>query len=88
MKIINDIGSYTERVSVTPIALMPGRFSLRVESRYRDSRNPEEWRTIYQTTCNRTGLGSIVEEIYNVVTEEDQNDQSVLRSPPILRVSE
>lgn len=71
-QIINDIGDYSERVTINPIKALPGKFHVRVETRHTASRNPDAWRTVYQTTCEQWGLEAFGKEIYNAVMVQSE----------------
>ena len=63
-QIINKRSGFTERVTVNKIDALPGHYHVKVETQYDDSRNPEAWRTVYQTTCEQWGLQAFGKEIY------------------------
>ena len=89
-QIININAGFLERITVSKIDAIPGSFHVKVETQYNDSRNPEAWRTVYQTTCGQWGLEALGLEVYEAATQTNLGvtyaDQSVLRSPSVLRV--
>jgi hypothetical protein len=62
-QIINSNGGYLERVTVNKIEALPGQYHIKVETQYADSRHPDEWRTVYKTTCEQGGLQAFGSEI-------------------------
>lgn len=64
---IIDNGAYSERVTINPIAIK-GQYHVKIESRAKGAKNPDEWRTIYTATCEQWGLERFGKEIYDAVT--------------------
>lgn len=69
-QIINQKGDYSERVTINKVDSLPGHFHVKVETQYKDSRSPDAWRTVYQTTCEQDGLESFGREIYEAVVPQ------------------
>ena len=67
-QIIIDNGAYSERVTVTPIPSLKGQFHVKLESQYKGAKNPDEWRTVHEITCDQRGLEHFGKEIYDAVT--------------------
>ena len=58
---------YTQRITIEKLALVPGQYSIRIESQYTNSENPDQWRTMYYASCNESGLQGISEEIRTAI---------------------
>jgi hypothetical protein len=68
-QIINTTGAYRERITVNKIDALPGQYHVKLETQYADSRNPDAWRTVYQTTCEQWGLEALGREVYEAVVQ-------------------
>ena len=70
-QIINTAGGYSEHITVSRVAATPGQFHVKVETQYSGSRFPEEWRTVYTTTCEQWGLEALGREVYEAVVQSE-----------------
>lgn len=70
-QIINKRGGYIERITVKKITALTGHFYVKVETQYDDTRAPEAWRTVYQTTCEQWGLEALGREVYEAVVQSE-----------------
>ena len=62
-------GDYTQQATVAKIEKVDGHYHVKIQSQYKDSRFPEEWRTVYETTCEAWGLEALAQEIYEALRE-------------------